>query len=396
MRGVTVQDMSPAQASPRPHVLHIITHLDMGGAEGVAMQLIGTLRQAMDFSLFAVLQSATPGRIGQEMAAALAGWRVPVGFGVRGRFKSGGVLLAAIRLIRMVARQRPDVIHVHTEIPELTLALACVLSCRVRRTPLLRTVHNSQLWLAWGGIGRWVTARLAHGDAVAVSHAAAAADAAIATPVKRPVADVIYNGVALPQAADARQAGGPVRILFAGRLVEQKGADLLPGILAAAHGLTPRRDVAVVIAGSGILQAQLQAGLAGVAPGWDIRLVPPIEHLSSQLASYDCILQPSRFEGFGLLMLEALLSGVPLLTTDAPGLNEVIPPDYPLQAGVDDVPRLAALLAGVIDDPASFRRMIVSYRDGLAARFSPEAMAGAYGARYRALAACTGKDVPCS
>lgn len=381
----TNDEPSRTADAPRVRVMHVITHLDMGGAENVALGLIDALRDRVEFSLFAVLRQSPLSKVGQDMADRLERWHVPFRFGTTRGFKSGGVVFAARALARAVAEQRPDLIHVHTEIPELTLAVAGLISPRVRRTPLLRTVHNSELWIAWGGIGRWVTGRLAGGDAVAVSRNAAQADAAIVTRGRRLLADVIYNGVSPPGASQIGRGAGPVRLLFAGRLVHQKGADLLPAILREAHARTTRRDVEVTIAGSGAMQGPVAQALAEGLAGWEVRMTAPIERLFERLCEYDAVLLPSRFEGFALLPLEVLMAGIALVTTDAPGLDEAIPADYPFKAAVDDVAGIGAQLATVIDDPAAAGEIATHYGEDLARRFSPEAMALAYLARYRSL-----------
>lgn len=381
----TNDEPSRSADAPRLRVMHVITHLDMGGAENVALGLIDALRDRVEFSLFAVLRHTPLSGVGQDMAERLQRWHVPFRFGTARGFKSGGVVFAARSLARAVAEQRPDLIHVHTEIPELTLAVARLILRRVRRTPVLRTVHNSELWIAWGGIGRWVTQRLARGDVVAVSRNAANADAAIVTRGRRPVADVIYNGVSPPAASPIERVAGPVRLLFAGRLVHQKGADLLPAILREAHARTLRRDVVVTIAGSGAMRNSVAQGLEEGLEGWDVRMTAPIERLSERLRDYDAVLLPSRFEGFALLPLEVLMAGIALVTTDAPGLDEAIPADYPFKAPADDVAGIGAQLAKVIDDPAAARVTATSYGEDLARSFSPAAMASAYLARYRAV-----------
>ncbi len=378
---------APHATTKRPRVMQVITHLDMGGAEGIAINLIERLHGEIDFTLFAVLRHREMSAVGREMADRLATWKVPVEFGVGGRFKSGGVVLAALAIARAVRRHRIDLVHLHTEIPELTYAVACALSPRLRRVPLLRTVHNVELWIDWDGIGRWVTGRLAHGTAVAVSNVAADADAAILTRMARPRAETIYNGATPPPPAGPRAPDAPVRVLFAGRLVHQKAADLLPAILKAAHRPGSRRDVEVTIAGSGAMESAVAASIADGLDGWSIQMVPPIECLSARLGEYDCVLVPSRFEGFGLLALETLMAGVPLVTTDAPGLNEVVPADYPLRAAVEDVDAIGAHLAAVIADPAAWRPVAARFGATLARKFDPAAMAEAYRTRYRALAA---------
>lgn len=358
----------------------------MGGAENVALGLIESLEGRVDSALFAVLRQGEPSQVGREMAGRLDRWGVPYRFGTAVGFKRGGVLLAARALARMVAELRPDVLHVHTEIPELTTAVATLMSRRVRATPLLRTVHNSTLWIDWARIGTWVTDRLAPGMAVAVSDDAADADAAIATRSARPRAAVIHNGVRPPPDASPRPPGGPARVLFAGRLVHQKGADLLPAILTEAHARTRRRDVAVQIAGTGPLRDAVAAGLDGRLPGWSVSVTDPIPGLSARLGEQDVVLLPSRFEGFPLLALEVLMAGVPLVTTEAPGLRLALPFDYPFKAEPGDCAALGGALAAVLDDPAAARTAAKRHGADVAGRFSPDAMASAYRARYRALA----------
>ncbi|WP_294240099.1 glycosyltransferase family 4 protein [uncultured Sphingomonas sp.] len=372
----------------RLRILHVITHLDMGGAENVAMTLVERLHARAASMLFAVLDPSPRSAVGQAMTAQAARLDVPIRTGVAGRFKSGGVLIAARSLARAVRAFRPDAIHVHTEIPELTLAIACLLSARVRRTPLLRTVHNSTLWIDWGPIGAIVTRILSHGHAVAVSRTAAEADARIATGRTRPWPTVIHNGVTAPPRATPRAPGAPFALLFAGRLVHQKGADLLPAILSVARAQSARRDVTVTIAGSGALRAAVAADLrARDWDGWTVSLTDPIAGLAERLGEQDAVLLPSRFEGFALLPLEVLMAGVPLVTTTAPGLTEAIPEDYPFQAAPDDVEALGRLVARVIDDPAAARALAADHGARLAERFDVAAMADAYWAQYRALSA---------
>jgi len=366
-------------------VLQVVTKLDLGGAESVAIDLVGALHEQVDFAVFGVFALAEPSRVGRDMAERLARWRVPFFAGTAGHFKKGGALVAAWRLARAVGRFRADVVHLHTEVPELTFAIATLLSPALRKVRVVRTVHNCELWIEWAGVGRWVTQRLARGTAMAVSEVAADADAAIATRSPRPRARVVANGVTPPPLA-TRLSSSPYRLLFAARFVPAKGADLVPAVLAAAHAVTPRRDVEVTIAGTGPLEAQMRVELASAAPGWTIQVVPPIEQLGQRLGEWDGVLMPSRFEGLPLLAIEVLLAGVPLAATDAPGLAEVIPADYPLRAPVDDVAALGAVLARMIDDPDAARAQVTPLRDGMIARFSPERMAASYAGIYPALA----------
>lgn len=376
----------------RLRVLQVITKLDMGGAEVIALDLVSALHRAIDFAVATVLD-VEPTPVGRTMRAQLAQHNIPIFPGARGHYKKGGALIAAWRLARAVSHFQPDVVHLHTEMPELTWAIARMLFPWTRRVAMVRTVHNSELWIAWGGIGRWVTDRLAAACAVAVSQAAAEADAAIGTRWPRPQAEVIYNGARVPppllggSAASGSQVGdgsamgtakAAVSVLFAGRLIAQKGPDLLPAILASAHAACPRADVKVQIAGTGPLESGLRAALDGIAPGWVIEMTPPIGGLSLRLREFDVVLMPSRFEGFSVLALETLLSGVPLVATRAPGLVEALPADYPFCAEVDDAQMLGLTLARVLQAPRSAQQKATAFVPELTSRFAPEAMIARY------------------
>ncbi len=377
----------PAPRQRRPRVLQVITKLDLGGAESVAIDLIGALHREVDFGVFGVFALSEQTQVGRDMAARLRDWRVPFWDGASGNFKKGGALVAAWRLARAVKAFRADVVHLHTEVPELTYALATLLSPGLRRVGVLRTVHNCELWIAWGRIGGWVTQRLSHGHAIAVSQAAADADCAIPTRTNRTRPTVVYNGVIAPSTSTVTtRAPSPVRLLFAARLVPAKGSDLLPAILASAHAGTTRRDVEVTIAGTGPQDAELRHDLQGIASGWTVRMVPPIEQLGQRLGEWDVVLMPSRFEGLGLLAIEAFMAGVPLATTTAPGLAEVLPPDYPYSAAVDDAQALGGIVARLIDDPAAAREVVAPLRQVMMARFSPEEMVQGYRQAYVELA----------
>lgn len=381
--------------------MHVITHFAMGGAENVAIGLCERLRAEFDFSVFAVI-AGPRSAVGEDMVDRLDAAGAKVFTGASGRFKSGGVIVAALRLGAAIRSFQPDVIHLHTEIPELTAAVASVLSARFRKTRVVRTVHNSTLWIDWARIGAWVTDRHATARAVAVSQAAADADAQIATRRPRARAQIIYNGVtSLPQGsagdqgstgqAVATQSERPLRVIFAGRLVEQKGADLLPEILSVARSLVLRDDVEVTIAGEGPLADRLWQDIQSCAPRWHVEMVPPISGLAARLARYDVLLMPSRFEGFALLPLEAMMAGLPLIVSRAPGIDEALPGDYPFVAAPCDARQMGALLAQVLNEPEATRRSVQRFAATIASRFSVERMTLDYARLYRELA--TGERV---
>jgi glycosyltransferase involved in cell wall biosynthesis len=86
-----------------------------------------------------------------------------------------------------------------------------------------------------------------------------------------------------------------------------------------------------------------------------VELLPPRLDLAGRLRSFDAIVMPSRFEGLGLVAIEALCAGVPVLATNAPGLNEALPDWYPGRCAVDDPAALAAMISGFVRDVGQWR-----------------------------------------
>jgi glycosyltransferase involved in cell wall biosynthesis len=373
----------------RPRVLHVVSHLDLGGAEEVAISLAGGLGGEYATEFFAVGGVANTA-VGRAMHARLSALGVPVHSGTPLTMKRGGLPHAGVRLAALLRRTRPDLVHLHTEIPETTYALAALAGGP--RPQVIRTVHNATVWPAWGRIGGWVERRLTGVSAVAVSRDSLsglngfrARHGLPALPAAQ--SHVVYNGVSLAAPSPDQPPFAPdgaVRILFAGRLEPQKGADLLPTILTRACALTDRA-ARVTILGDGSLAPDLRRWAAEARLPWPVTLEPPRAGLSGTLSGYDVVLMPSRFEGFGLIAAEALLAGTPVIATDIAGLRETLPPGYPLLAPAEDTGEIARRLAGVVDDPARFRALAQGLSGGVAARFGLPRMLAGYRQVYRGL-----------
>ena len=111
----------PARAAKRLRVMQVITHLDLGGAERVAFTLMKGLAATCDFSLFAVL-GLQPGEVGAQLYAEAQAMGSRLFTGTRVPVKYGGMLLAGRQLAKAVKAAQPEVIHLHTEIPESVYA----------------------------------------------------------------------------------------------------------------------------------------------------------------------------------------------------------------------------------------------------------------------------------
>ncbi len=137
-------------------------------------------------------------------------------------------------------------------------------------------------------------------------------------------------------AARRSRAPGPLRVLYLGRLDQQKGLDRLAALIAAHPALDWRVVGGTVMADS------------GMAPDVGVPLEPPVNRPAELDALYawaDVLVLPSRFEGVPLTVLEAQRLGCAVIATDVGAVSEIV------THGVDgwlvphDQPE-AAILAG--------------------------------------------------
>jgi glycosyltransferase involved in cell wall biosynthesis len=201
-----------------------------------------------------------------------------------------------------------------------------------------------------------------------------------AGPVPQPPV-IIFNGVVVKDEPRAigKMPGERVRILFAGRFEDQKGADLLPEILGAVR---PPKPCELVIHGSGTHEPALRALAANPPPGWTLEVSGPVPNLSSRMPQFDLMIMPSRYEGLALIAIEAALLGLPVVATDGPGIREGFPADYPWLARAGDARSFSELLQRVLDDPNGWAGAVTQARDFARRHFDIGAMCDQYANLY--------------
>ncbi|MFT3868296.1 MAG: glycosyltransferase [Nibricoccus sp.] len=376
---------SPAQPSRRPKILQCVTHLALGGAERVALTLSEALRNEFDFEIFAV-RGLGDGKLGQDLARDVVHSGIPLHCGKRVPMKFGGVITSGFGLGRVVRQAKPDLIHLHTEIPEA--AYAALITCQpgLRRIPLVRTIHNTVFWAFWPRMGRWADRKMTKTYAAGVSPSAGAALLALrqksgAAPLPQPPV-TIYNGVPEPKSSlrKPRKEDQPVRIVFGGRFEDQKGTDLLPDILAKAPAPAPGAHLTLF--GSGAHEPLLRKLAQQPPAGWTIELRAPIPDFAQRLGDYDLVLMPSRYEGLGLIAVEAFLAGTPVIGTDAAGFREAFPSDYPWLAQAGDTLSFARLLKAALAEPEKWPKLAESGNALAKTKFAVSTMADGYRSLY--------------
>lgn len=142
----------------------------------------------------------------------------------------------------------------------------------------------------------------------------------------------------------AREGG--VAFVTVGRLARQKGHDIL--IDAFAKVAARRSDARLVIIGDGDEHNALQAQIDRLGIGDHVRLAGKISDPSAELANADCFVSASRWEGFGVAIVEAMSAGLPVIATDCDfGPRDLI--DSPEKGHVVPTGDVDALAVAMLD-----------------------------------------------
>jgi len=230
------------------------------------------------------------------------------------------------RLKKIFAEFRPDVINVHFPDHQIPFIL------RLRRDFKFKLVvslhgHDIERFFDRKNVDRRHSVDalrmiLVEADAVtAVSHHLLKCACQI-EPAVANKSQVIYNGIefARYRSAQPYHHERPY-ILGLGRLTERKGFDLLIGAFAAAGA---GQNFDLIIAGDGEQRGELERQALELGVKNEVRFFGQVSSndVPSLLKGSTIVSVPSRKEAFGIVALEAVAAGKPLLATATGGLKE--------------------------------------------------------------------------
>jgi glycosyltransferase involved in cell wall biosynthesis len=272
----------------------------------------------------------------------------------------------AVQVALAVARRRAsgqDVGHVHAHFAH-DPALVALLVTRLTGVPFSFTGHARDLYQI-PAIS--LAARSAEATTVVTCCRANADYLSSVLPRRhRPPVRVIHHGVDLDRfGLDPRQSGGPVpELVCVGRLVEKKGhVDLLTALsLLKSSGAA----FSCRIYGEGPLQDTLRRLGADLGLDEHVAWMGPCssEQVAAALAAADAfVLTPIHTEdgdrdGIPNVLVEAMASGLPVVTTSAGGITELVEHQANgLVTAPGNVTAIAASIGRLLDDPGLRRRL---------------------------------------
>ncbi len=234
--------------------------------------------------------------------------------------RKGGFLNLAITYIRTMQEEHPDIVHVHS-----TFAGAIVRMLRPLfiHTPIIYCPHGWAMDMEQPAFKKILIAKIEWLLSFFCEKIIAISEyerrTGIAAGIEQQKIMTIYNGIAAqpPASTPVSWNDERLKILFVGRFDRQKGVDVLLEAVAPLQN-----DISLnLIGGSVSGDDTFDLGHYPFARqlGW---LQPP--EITAWLAQCDTVVVPSRWEGFGLIAIEAMRMGKPVVASRVGGLAEIL------------------------------------------------------------------------
>ncbi len=289
---------------------------------------------------------------------------------------------------RLVAAWRPDVLHVHWWVP----GGFAVWPPHGDQPPVVLTSHGTDLFL----IDRFPATRVLARPVFRLARHVTVISSPLVPRVEslgipRERISVIPMPVVAHRFREATGAAAAARrLLFVGRLVERKGAHVAIEALELLRRKS--RDAALTIVGDGPERASLERLVRdkGLSESVTFRGRLPTEHVARELAQADLFVMPAvtdwkgEQEGFGLVLVEAMMSGVPVVASRSGGIPDIVRNgETGLLVPERDPAALAAAIGQLLEDAQLRQRLARAAAHDVARRFAPAAIAARFEAVYR-------------
>jgi glycosyltransferase involved in cell wall biosynthesis len=272
--------------------------------------------------------------------------------------RCGAAVRMAARALREIGAWHPDVVHLHSTFAGLLMRPLLALRHAAPRVVYCphgwafdRQAGTVQTALARTSerlLSRWCDRVLC----VSEHELVRARELGLPTDLLQ----LVRNGIREAQAVtppggsgDDPWPPGPLRVLFVGRLDRQKGADILYSAMAQLQGRAHAVVVGATVAGAGNNACEAPANVTHV--GWRSR-----GEIETLYASADVLVVPSRWEALGLVALEAMRAGLPVVASRVGGLPEVVEEGCTGLVIEPENPRVLVEALSSLDQP-TLRRM---------------------------------------
>jgi glycosyltransferase involved in cell wall biosynthesis len=322
------------------NVLHVISSLEVGGAEVLLRDLVQHwARNGTEVSVFVL--TSNPGsreleqavvRLGATLYSSEIGWRYSP--------------MQLYALYSHLRHRRYDVIHIH-HFPALLWVSIAALASRLS-VPLVVTEHSTsnrrRQVRVLRHLDRWLYSRVSR--VVCIT-------GAVRKELQSWVGSDVFtctipNGIDFERfqlrRSDVMSTEAKLQVLCVGNLYKRKGQITL--IRAAAA--IPEIDVTLV--GDGPFRHMLERAVSDYGLEERVHFLGIRTEVRNILSSADLYVQPSLVDGFCIASVEAMASGLPVIASDIPGLRDVVG-KAALLVPPGDWQALGKAIRTLLDDP---------------------------------------------
>jgi glycosyltransferase involved in cell wall biosynthesis len=283
----------------------------------------------------------------------------------------GKSFLRQIFLLSKQLRKNPSPIHAHLPKSELLAAIV------VRNKHLIFSRHNAEPF--WPGGPRIISNLLSKFVCKKASQGIAISNAVKSYLIKRGeiptsyIIDVVYYGFQKDTSTNAAGLDLITNIMTGqssnykigtiGRLVPQKDYPALLNAFSNILKSLPNTDLYVV--GEGFLQKDLIELSKSLSIKGQVHWIGKTEYIKEFLSKIDLFILPSKYEGFGLVLLEAMVAKKPVIAANNSAIPEVLGKTYEGLFLTGDVSALAQQIKTAITDKRFSERLVQSYASQL-------------------------------
>ncbi len=361
--------MVPESMRKKIEILHIITRMEEGGAPRVLLDLMARL----DPDEFSQTLAVGPTRRGRDLFPEAR--RLPVRIRELGTLRRELSPLhdtrALFSLVALIKRGSFDIVHTHTSKAGFLGRLAARIAGHHR---VVYSPHGD-IFTGYFSAGETLAYTIAERCAAPwCQKIVTLSDAGAREYLTRGIGEgrqfvTVYNGIdvdAVVLSADRtgvrRELGWSEKdivVICVGRLVTVKGYDVLvraaPEIL---EGLPGRAEVRFLMVGDGPERSALKKEARKLGVGGHFHFAGFRKDVGRLLSAADLLVMPSRNEGLGMSMIEAMAASLPVVGSRVGGIPEVVqdgitgilvPPDEP--------PALARACVKMLSDRNQMRAM---------------------------------------
>jgi glycosyltransferase involved in cell wall biosynthesis len=384
--GLSASPLTAKHLSSSLRVLHITAPASAGGLESVVRLLARGQRSAgIGVTVVTVVDEDTTDHPFVSALAADGTESAIVRVGAR------SYLSESRSLRNILARLKPDIVHTHGYRSDIVGGISSLIA----GVPRVTTVHGFTGGTIKNRANEWVQVRTyyAFNGVVAVSHA-------IKQRLKRSGVreDLIHT---IPNAIDLRRqvlgrdearhrlglSNDEFVIGWVGRMSREKGLDVL---IEAMKSMT--QPFKVIFIGDGPDRAKLAAQIAGLNIDACVRWTGVIPDAAAIFSAFDLFVLSSRTEGIPIVLLEAMLAGVPIVATRVGGVPEMLDQNEALLIPSDRPKELATAMSAVRADLAAARRRATAALVRLERDFGVDSWVARYDAVYRAVLGRSRRD----